>query len=176
MIIFPRDAQIAQIDLAFAAKSLASDQSFTRYFAKYQRWIPVALHDSVLIRAEAGQLFSSAQSGIPEEYLFRTGGSSSVRGYAYQSLGVADSNSAVAGGRVTATASIEYDHWFDSSIGVAVFSDFGDAATSWKDYKIKQSIGSGLRYMTPAGPIALDLAYARQKKSVRLEFSIAIAF
>ncbi len=171
----PRQGQILQLDLSASAKEVISDKSFIRIYSKYQLWIPVGKTDSILLRAEAGKILSPNVDGIPEDYLFRTGGSTTVRGYAYQSLGVQHPEG-VSGGRVLAVASAEYLHWFDASWGGAGFVDVGDAAESWPKYSARQAYGIGARYRTPAGPIALDLAYGRQTQKFRLEFSIAIAF
>jgi len=171
----PRKGEIYQLDLAGSEKALLSDQRFLRVYAKYQRWIPVGHADNVILRAEAGQVFSGGGNGVPEDYLFRTGGSSTVRGYSYQSLGV-EQGTAVTGGRVMTAASAEYVHWLDTTWGVATFVDAGDASDNWKSLKMVESVGVGGRYRTPAGPIALDLAYGRQTKKLRLDFSIAIAF
>lgn len=171
----PRKGQIAQIDLAISEKALVSDQRFIRVAGKYQRWIPVGLRDNIVLRAELGQMFSQGADGIPEDYLFRTGGSTTVRGYTYQSLGVQHPGG-VTGGRVMAVASAEYVHWLNPTWGAAVFTDIGDAADSWHEHSAKQAFGVGARYKTPAGPIALDLAYAKQVQKFRLDFSIAIAF
>ncbi|MES2050023.1 MAG: BamA/TamA family outer membrane protein [Pseudomonadota bacterium] len=171
----PRKGQIVQADIAVSEKAVVSDQRFIRLFGKLQRWIPFGKEDSVILRAEAGQMFSAGLTGIPEDYLFRTGGSSSVRGYRYQSLGIQHPAS-VTGGRVMATASAEYVHWYGSNLGSAAFLDIGDAADSWPSYHAKQGLGVGLRYKTPAGPLALDLAYGKQSKKLRLDVSIAIAF
>ena len=59
----PRKGQIAQVDAAVSEKTLVSDQRFIRLFGKYQRWIPVAKNDSILLRAEAGQMFSESTEG-----------------------------------------------------------------------------------------------------------------
>lgn len=174
-VFAPRQGQRAQLDLAFSDKAIISDQRFVRVYGKYQYWWPVAQRDSILLRAEFGQIFSSSVDGIPEDYLFRTGGSTSVRGYAYQSLGVVDGK-AVIGGRMMAAASLEYVHWRTDSLGLAAFFDAGDAARNWREFKVKQGVGVGARIKTPAGPIALDLAYGKQVKKFRLDFSIAIAF
>lgn len=171
----PRRGEIYQFDLDISEKALLSDQRFIRSYGKYHRWIPVGRSDSIILRAEAGQVFSPKNEGIPEDYLFRTGGSSTVRGYAYQSLGV-QHPSAVTGGRVMGVASAEYVHWLNSTWGIAGFVDAGDAADSWKDFSLRKSVGAGGRYHTPAGPIALDLAYGLQTRKARLDFSIAIAF
>ena len=171
----PRKGQIAQADVAVSDKALVSDQRFIRLYGKYQRWIPVAKQDSIVLRAEAGKMFSESISGIPEDYLFRTGGSTTVRGYAYQSLGIQHAGG-VSGGSVMAIGSAEYVHWFEGNLGGAAFVDIGDAADSWRNFNAKQGFGLGARYKTPAGPIALDLAYGKQVKKFRLDFSIAIAF
>ena len=163
------------MELAFSDKALISDQRFVRLYTKYQYWFPVGQRDSVLLRTEFGKIFSNGDGGIPENYLFRTGGSTTVRGFSYQSLGV-KSGEAVLGGQVMAASSIEYVHWRNESLGVAAFVDVGDAAKDWRSLDSKQGIGFGARIKTPAGPIALDLAYGRQVRKARLDISIAIAF
>lgn len=174
-VFAPTKGQRAQIDFAFSEKSLISDQRFLRAYAKYQVWVPVAKRDQLLLRVELGKVFSSGASGIPEDYLFRTGGSTTVRGYAYQSLGV-KSGAAVTGGSTLISSSIEYVHWNTETLGLALFADAGDAGNHWRDMRLKQAIGIGSRVKTPAGPIALDIAYGRQTRKFRLDFSIAIAF
>ncbi|MFZ6750943.1 autotransporter assembly complex protein TamA [Undibacterium sp. Ren11W] len=171
----PRKGQIAVFDLAASEKAVFSDQRFVRAYGKYQRWIPVGARDSIILRGELGQVFSEGSDGIPEDYLFFTGGSTTVRGYTYRSLGI-QHETGVTGGRVMAVASAEYLHWIDASWGSAVFMDVGDAADTWRDFSGKQAYGVGARYMTPAGPIALDLAYAAKNKKFAIDFSIAIAF
>jgi translocation and assembly module TamA len=174
----PRDGKILQVDLGGAAKVLLSDQNFVSLYGKYQQWIPVGKRDVVILRVEGGYVIAPDDIGIPEDYLFRAGGTGSVgsvRGYAYQSLGVAEANGVV-GGRVLTTASAEYVHWLNNTWGVAGFVDLGDAADRFSDLRINQGIGLGLRYKTPAGPIAVDLAYGRQAHQVRVDFFLGIAF
>ena len=85
---------------AAASKSLASTQDFLKLYAQYQLWIPVG-GDQLLLRTEIGSTFASSREGIPEDFLFRAGGSRSNRGYAYQSLGPREGD-AVVGGRYLA--------------------------------------------------------------------------
>lgn len=171
----PRQGQIAQVDFALSEQALGSDRRFIRSYGKYQRWIPVAKRDSIVLRSEFGKVLSPNVDGIPEDYLFRTGGSNTVRGYAYQSLGVAHT-AGVSGGRVLAVASAEYVHSLDADWAAAGFVDVGDAAENWSTYRAKQAYGIGARYKTLAGPIAVDLAYGKATRRLRLDVSIAIAF
>lgn len=174
-LLAPRKGHRAQFETMISNQAIISDQSFVRAYGKYQYWYPIGKQDSLLLRAELGKVFSGSGDGIPNGYLFRTGGSTSVRGYAYQSLGV-KSGEAVLGGRIMGVASVEYVHWMGPTFGVAGFIDSGDAAADWKSFKAKQGIGLGARVKTLAGPIALDLAYGDKTKKFRLDFSIAIAF
>ncbi|MBC3882556.1 BamA/TamA family outer membrane protein [Undibacterium sp. LX40W] len=174
-LLAPRKGHRAQFETMVSNQAIISDQSFVRVYGKYQYWHPIGKQDSVLLRLEMGKVFSGSGDSIPNGYLFRTGGSTSVRGYAYQSLGV-KSGEAVLGGRIMGVASAEYVHWMGPTFGVAGFVDSGDAAADWKSFQAKQGIGLGARVKTLAGPIALDLAYGNKTKKFRLDFSIAIAF
>ncbi len=171
----PHKGKIIQADVAVSEKALLSDQRFVRLVGKYQQWMPLSKQDTLIFRVEAGQVIAPDEEGIPEEYLFRTGGASTVRGYAYQSIGI-PVQGAVTGGRVMAVVSAEAVHWLNGNWGVAAFADAGDATSVWRKLSLKKSIGTGLRYRTPAGPVALDLGYALKTKRARIDFSIAIAF
>ena len=174
-VFAPRVGHRAQFETLISNQALVSDQSFIRAYGKYQYWLPIGKRDTVLLRAELGKVFSGSENNIPNGYLFRTGGSTSVRGYAYQSLGV-KSGEAVLGGRIVGVVSAEYIHWLDNTVGVAGFLDSGDTAMNWKSFQAKQGLGVGARVKTLAGPIALDLAYGNKTRKLRLDFSIAIAF
>ena len=123
----PRKGSIAQLDISAADRGFLSDQRFLRLYGKVQYWLPAGKRDGFIFRAEMGNVISTTRDGIPEEYLFRAGGTNSVRGFAYQSIGI-DQDNGVVGGRVLATASAEYVHWVGADWGVACFMDVGDAA------------------------------------------------
>lgn len=171
----PKRGGVLNLQLAGGAKALASTQDFLKTYAQYQMWIPVSSRDQLLLRGEIGRTYAHSREGIPEDFLFRAGGSRSVRGYLYQSLGARE-GSAVVGGRYLATASADFIHWLNASWGAAVFLDVGDAADSSSDWNPNRSYGVGARYKTPAGPLALDIAYAERDRKFRLAFSVTVAF
>ena len=109
-ILAPRAGYLIKLQLGGATKLVLSDQNFARTTAKLQYLHPVGNIGTLLLRAEAGVVFAKSTEGIPTDYLFRTGGDTTVRGYAFDSLGVAQGN-AVVGGRYLAVASAEYIHW-----------------------------------------------------------------
>jgi len=174
-LLDPRQGYVLQGEFGGGAEALLSDQNFFRSYGRFAYYFPVRERDVFITRAEVGKTFAPSREGIPQDFLFRTGGSQSVRGYAYNSLGVQEGN-AILGGRYLATASAEYVNWFRPQWGAAAFVDAGDAADDTDSFDPRVGYGVGARYRTPAGPIALDVAYGHQDRRFRLHFSIAVAF
>ncbi|HUL55705.1 MAG TPA: BamA/TamA family outer membrane protein [Usitatibacter sp.] len=171
----PKRGGVLNVQLAAGSRSLGSGEDFLKAYMQYQCWYPIAKTDQLLLRIELGRTFAQSREGIPDDFLFTAGGSRSNRGYAYQSLGV-QQGSAVVGGRYLETGTVEYVHWLDNTWGAAAFMDVGTAADSPEHLDALKSYGVGARYRTPAGPFALDLAYADRDRKLRLSFSVSIAF
>ena len=171
----PRRGGVLNVQFATATKALASTQDFFKAYAVYNHWFSFGASNQLLLRAEVGSTIAESREGIPEDFLFRAGGSRSNRGYAYQSLGVQEGD-AIVGGRYIATGTAEFVHWLRPQWGAAAFVDVGDAADTRTGWKANPSYGVGARYRTPAGPFGLDLAYAERAKRWRLSFSVTVAF
>lgn len=171
----PRDGTLLAVQVGGGAKILLSDQNFARTYIRAQHYWPVGRMDVFTARAELGITAALDRQGIPEEFLFRAGGAQSVRGYAYQSLGVKD-GSAVVGGRFLSVLSAEYTHWLDAKWGVATFVDAGNVTDARDSFRYLYGAGLGARWRSPAGPLALDLAYGERDRKVRAHFAVMIAF
>jgi translocation and assembly module TamA len=171
----PRRGFMARLQAGGAAKAVLSDQNFLRLHARYQQFFPLGRRDVLTLRAELGATLAQSREGIPQDFLFRAGGAQSVRGYRYQSLGVREGG-AVVGGRYLAVASAEYIHWFSPQWGGAVFVDAGDAADDRRALKPAVGYGAGARWKSPAGPLAVDLAYGERDRKARLHLALSIAF
>jgi translocation and assembly module TamA len=174
-LLDPRDGSVVQGQIGAGAKAALSDQNFVRLHIRAQHYIPLGRVDTLSLRGEIGYTFADSRQGIPQDYLFRTGGAGSVRGYAYQSLGIRE-GSAVVGGRYLAIASAEFTHWLDDAWGIAAFIDAGDAVDALQDVRLAVGTGLGARWRSPAGPIGVDLAYGERDQKVHLHFSLAIPF
>lgn len=171
----PAEGVSLQFQLGGGSKSLLSDQDFVRTYLRYSQGIPLGTNDALLFRGELGVTFASSVQGIPQDFLFRAGGSNSVRGYAYQSLGVKQGKATV-GGRYLATISGEYTHWINPTWGAAVFVDAGNAVDNRQEIDLAVGYGVGARWRSPAGPLGIDLAYGQREGKLRLDFSLAIPF
>lgn len=112
-------------------------------------------------RLQLGTLSGGSLARIPPDSLFYSGGSGTVRGQAYQSLGVLRGG-VETGGRSFAGLSGEVRHDIgDTAFGLVGFADVGAvSAEAWgggtSDWHA--GAGFGLRYATPFGPIRVDLA------------------
>ena len=174
-LLDPTDGYQLEFQVGGGPEIALAEQDFLRLYSRFVRYQPVRGSDVFIVRGEAGVTLAESRDGIPQAFLFRTGGAQSVRGYDYLSLGVKDGDATV-GGRYLATASAEYVHWFKPQWGTAVFVDAGDAADSREDFDLRVGYGVGARWRSPAGPLAIDLAWGHQERSLRLHFGVAIAF
>jgi len=174
-LLDPRRGDVLQVEVGGGAKAALSDQDFLRLYGRYVHYWTVAQRDVLILRGEGGMTLAPSRDGVPQDFLFRAGGSQSVRGYAFQSLGVKEGDATV-GGRYLGTLSAEYVRWFRPQWGAAVFADAGDAADSRDGFRLRTGYGAGARWKSPAGPLAVDVAYGTDDRRMRLHFGIAIAF
>lgn len=174
--LFPRAGNIVSVQAGFALKGLLTDQSFVRSYGRVRQYFPIGRRDVVILRAEMGAALTVGGSAdIPASLLFRAGGSDSIRGYAYQSIGNPQ-NGTVFPTKYLASASAEYQHWLSREWGAAVFYDLGTAADNWKDKIIYKGIGAGARWRSPVGTVNVDLAYGVEAKKIRPHISLGLAF
>ena len=153
-----------------------STESFGRVVVQAAAWYPIGSASELTARAQFGAVIADSRVGVPSSLLFRTGGDTTVRGYAFDSLGVKNGD-AVVPGRYVAVASIEALRWFGAIWGLAAFVDAGNAVDDIYDLEhLAVGYGVGLRVRTPIGPLRLDVAYGEDTQSVRLHFSIGLSF
>jgi translocation and assembly module TamA len=112
------------------------------------------------MRALAGNSIGAGQFSLPPDQRFYGGGSATVRGYRYQSIGPAFADGTPAGGTTVAAATAEFRQRIGRSYGAAVFIDTGQVTTNRSPFNGTWSVGfgAGLRYYTALGPIRVDVA------------------
>ncbi|CUA99364.1 autotransporter secretion outer membrane protein TamA [Thiomonas bhubaneswarensis] len=174
-VLYPSRGSVINLQLGGASKALLSSANFVRLYARGLGYLPIDRSNQLVFRAEAGAVLANGANGIPQNFLFRAGGANSVRGYAYQSLGLVQGD-AIVGGRYLFTASAEFDHWFTRQWGGAVFYDLGNAADTWGALKPVRGYGAGVRWRSPVGLIAVDLAYGQAVHQYRLNFTAGLSF
>ncbi|MBV8659520.1 MAG: outer membrane protein assembly factor [Burkholderiales bacterium] len=171
----PHSGTIFNWQIGGAAKSVLSTANFVRAYGRLAWYIPAGRDAIWLLRGEAGEVFTRDPKDVPADWLFRAGGSDSVRGYGYQTLGV-QQDGAVIGGRVLATGSVEYQHRIVGNWRGAVFADAGGAADQWNSFRVSRGYGTGARWGSPVGQFAFDLAYGLDEHRIRFHFSLGVGF
>lgn len=142
-----------------ASDALLSSTSFAQFYFNGKAVQQLGF-GRLLAKLEAGVSWADDQVELPVSVQFFAGGDQSVRGYKYESLGPLNSAGEVAGGRHLLAAGLEYDFRILPAWKLAVFADAGNAFNHLNDYKPKRGVGLGLRWLSPIGPIRLDLASA----------------
>ena len=174
-LIYPDRGYLLNAQVAAASERVLSDQTFGRLYTKAAWFLPVADFGRLIARGEIGAVLADSRDGIPTDFLFRTGGDQSVRGYEFQSLGVREGD-AIVGGRYLAIGSIEYVQRVTDNWGAAIFYDFGNASDSFDDLDPVAGYGLGARYRSPVGPINVDVAYGEDVSELRLHLSVGFSF
>jgi translocation and assembly module TamA len=119
------------------------------------------------LRALAGLAAGASQFSLPPDQRFYAGGSGTIRGYRYQSVGPLFPNGNPVGGTAINAGTVEYRQRFGTNFGTAVFVDAGNVSKNLSPLNgsLKFGAGAGLRYYTPIGPIRLDLALPLQRRT-----------
>jgi translocation and assembly module TamA len=172
-VVLPRRGYFGQFTGGGAPENLSTEH-FVRGTGRLTVLVPLGRNDDLTLRAEGGVVIANTREGIPSSFLFRTGGDQTVRGYAFESLGVRRGD-AVLGGRYLAIGSAEYTHWFSPLWGIAAFVDGGNAWDTG-NFEPVFGIGTGVRFRTPIGPVRADVAYGEDVESWRLHFSVGFVF
>lgn len=163
------------------SKALFSSADFIRAKVKGRWVLPIIRqHTRLNLLGAAGILRTNDFERIPLTLRYFTGGDTTVRGFSYQSLGPrrvdASGKSIVIGGKRLILASAEVERDITDNISAAIFIDSGNASNHWS-MSLAKSIGTGVRYQSPIGPIKLDIAKpitSHDKKRVRLHLTFGL--
>lgn len=145
------------IELSAASRDVGSSTSFLKAVIE-NRWIrSVAKRSRVLTRIRAGTAWEDDFDELPPSVRFFAGGDNSVRGYEFRSQGPVDADGDVIGGDRLLVGSIEFERLVTEKWSVATFYDAGNAFRD-NDFEPVAGFGIGARWLSPLGPIRIDVA------------------
>jgi translocation and assembly module TamA len=136
----------------------------------------------IALRGIVGKAFGVEQFGLPPDQRFYAGGSATVRGYKYQSVGPQFPDHNPEGGTAMSAATVEYRQRILENYGFAAFVDAGQVRATGAPFagNYHVGVGVGARYYTSIGPIRLDVAVPVNKEpggdSFELYIGIGQAF
>lgn len=168
----PSEGYRLQWDVRGAKQDILADADVLHVSALGRGLITLADKHRFLGRAQVGAIGTNNYSKVPPSLRFFAGGDQSVRGYDYQTLSPRDSQGNREGGRYMFAGSVEYQYSFSEKWRVATFIDQGNSFNSLGD-SMNTGAGIGVRWVSPVGPIRLDLARAfNEDKGWRVHFSM----
>jgi translocation and assembly module TamA len=172
--IDPHNGYRLQFDLQAAKEGLLSDTNLLHGNVLLKGLTTLGENHRFLARVQfGGSATNGYQNNIPPSLRFFAGGDQSVRGYDYQSLSPKNSDGDRIGGRYMVAGSAEYQYSLTEKWRVATFIDQGNSFNSLELPSLKTGVGFGVRWVSPVGPLRLDLAKALDDDGgIRLHFSM----
>jgi translocation and assembly module TamA len=161
--IQPRNGIGGTATLRGGLEGVASDANFLQLHVRASWFRGLGARSRLIVRGEVGATFTDALADIPPTLRFYAGGDRSVRGYEYREIGpriaaVPGREAFAIGAKNVATASLEYEQYFNDAWGFAAFVDGGSAFDDRLD-RWRKGIGLGLRWKSPVGPLRIDIGH-----------------
>ncbi len=158
----PSSGSIHGITLKFASEAFLSEINFMK--GSFQSAWFTQLHKNVVfafsLRGGISYSYEDTEE-LPLIERFFLGGRSSARGYENDRLGPKGDNNTPTGGNVFALMNNEFRFDVGKGIGLVTFVDAGNVWTriDLVDDELEYTVGAGLRYKTPVGPLRVDYGH-----------------
>ncbi len=117
------------------------------------------------VRGLIGRIFGGSQFQVPPDQRFYAGGTGTVRGYTYQTVGPLFPDSIPEGGTAIDATEIEFRQRIGKTFGIAPFIDAGQVSATGKPFTGTLRVGAGLGflYYTGIGPLRVDVGVPLQR-------------
>jgi outer membrane protein insertion porin family len=185
--LLPTRGQLFSFDHSLAARELGGNESFNKFFGEYQRYdTPAALRGTTIaVAARVGLaglyrltdrdgdgIISEAERRLPISERFFAGGATTLRGFRFEEAGPQgvleprNSNELPTlvpiGGDALVIFNLELRFPLSRRLRLVPFYDLGNVFRRVSDINVAgmtNSVGLGLRFNTPIGPVGVDYGY-----------------
>ncbi|MBI4566753.1 MAG: BamA/TamA family outer membrane protein [Planctomycetes bacterium] len=162
-------------------RALASDVQFIKGSGGGDGYVPLPWDLVLAASLDAGMIRPIERTEeIPISIRYFAGGTTTVRGFEYGTLGPKVDGEPT-GGEVFASLQVELRFPIWGELHGALFTDRGGVWADRRDVDLDEtrySVGLGLRYYTPAGALVADVAWnvARKEDEDPVEFHVSVGF
>ncbi|MEM7256863.1 MAG: BamA/TamA family outer membrane protein, partial [Pseudomonadota bacterium] len=171
--IHPDQGTFLSFKLLGGSKQLFSDINMLHFTASAKSLFSWNKKHYFIARADLGFLQTSDFDLLAPSHRFFTGGDNSVRGFEFQSISPLNSGEEATGGRYLTNLSIEYNRYFRDRWALAAFADTGRAFNNI-DEPYRVGVGAGLRWLSPVGPLRIDVAVGISEEDNPVRMHLAI--
>jgi len=177
---------INSLSFEYAGGLLGGDVAFNKYLARSGWYFPLWWDTVFMAQGRWGYVTKRSGGKLPVYQKFRIGGLNTVRGFDYSSISPRDPTTGDRiGGEKMMIYNLEYRFPLVKEAGIMglFFMDMGNVFEkdeSWTFSGIKKSVGTGIRWYSPLGPLRLEygkvLGPKEDEPSGNWEFSIGGVF
>ena len=157
-----RRGSVNSLTFEYAGGFLGGDVYFNKYLARSTWYFPVFEKSAFVLQGRWGYITRRAGGKLPVYQKFRIGGINTVRGFNYGDISPVDP---ATGDRIGGEKMMVYNVEFrfpllhEAGLMGLVFFDAGNVFTKDESYTfsgIKRSVGVGIRWYSPVGPLRLE--------------------
>jgi len=188
--IDPHHGFFTSASLEYAFRALSADANFLKEFAQGAWYIGFTPRTTLVLSGRAGLIQEFGGAEVPLSERFTAGGDTTNRAFPLDLLGttckdpsepkdcrptlalVGDNKDIVApiGGNGLLLLNAEYRFPIFASVGGAVFTDVGNVYRQRIEFnELRYGVGTGVRYLSPVGPIRFDVGYNLKRRILRFD-------
>ncbi len=152
------------LSVEWAGGVLGGTNDFYKILANTGWYFPMWWETVLVLHGQLGFMGSHGDGDLPIYEKFFLGGINTLRGFSYQSVSPRDENGDLIGGERMFVANFEVRFPLFKKAGLTgvVFYDTGNSWTADQGYDfgtLRKSVGCGIRWMSPMGPLRLEYGY-----------------
>ncbi|MFP4397982.1 MAG: outer membrane protein assembly factor BamA [Desulfonatronovibrio sp.] len=181
----PSRGTINTLSLEYSGSFLGGDDNFVKTVFRSDYYRPLFWETIFHWRGQAGYIGENTSKDIPNFELFALGGINSIRGYPTREVAPRyEDDDEIKGGDKEFFTNFELIFPINRDIGLMglVFFDAGNVWDQGEkiDFDLYKSIGTGIRWYSPLGPIRVEYGYGLDKldnkNQSKVEFSVGHIF
>ena len=182
-VFSPTKGQNHSFSIEYAG--LGGNIAFTKYLAETGWYIPLFWELTGFLHAETGFVQENSGGELPDYERFYLGGMNSLRGFDWRDVSPVDEDGNEIGGDKFVQFNVEmlFPLLKDAGLMGVVFFDTGNAYNDDEAIDLgnmRESIGYGIRWYSPMGPIRLEYGHILDPKegegTGQWEFTMGTAF
>jgi outer membrane protein insertion porin family len=193
-LLDPNKGNLTRTNISFAGGPFGGNTDFTKYVLSSRQWFPLWLNTVFTVRARYGIIaFRDNGNDLVVGERFFLGGPNSLRGFGFRRVGprvpTEDGDYVIIGGVQELLFSADYVFPLMPSVGLrgVVFSDMGNAFNDGENLTVNPSdlrtdVGFGIRWVSPLGPLRLEVGFPiggdrlPGEKSYEIQFTVGTLF
>jgi outer membrane protein insertion porin family len=172
---------IAQVQYAFPAGS-AAEEHFLELFGQYVHYFDLDELGVVAASVRGGAIEPLGNRPVSIAERFFAGGRTTHRAYERDRLGIPGTTlieGTPIGGGGLLLVNVDYRFPIAGPLGGTVFADAGNVWPAWRDVdaaEAKLGVGVGLRYLSPIGPLRVEVGWKLDREPGEPGSAVLISF